>query len=48
MHGRYENERRIGVLMNLGTKCRATTGEGCDHDINYVAHITTKGGIRKG
>ena len=48
MRGRYEDERRIGVLMGLGTQCQATTGEGCDHDINHVTHMTTKGGIRKG
>ena len=49
MRGRYEDERRIGVLTGLGTQCRAATGESCDRDIHYdVTHMTTKGGIRKG
>ena len=39
MLGRYEDERGIGVLMGLGTQCRATTGQGCNHDIHYVTHI---------
>ena len=42
MHGRYEDERRISVLMGLGTQCRVTTGEGCNHDMHYVMQTTTK------
>ena len=48
MRGRYEDERRIGVLMGLGMQCRAaTTGQVCDHDIDYVTHMTTKGAFEK-
>ena len=39
MRGRYEDERKIGVLMGLGTQCRATTGEAHDYERRRSFHM---------